>query len=512
VFKLKVAEALVKILEKVGIDVVFGVPGRWISPVYIALSESKIKHILMRHEQAAAHAADGYARVTGRPGVCIATAGPGALGLVLGVATAFKDHIPLLAITGQVPLKLRGKRVTEEFDLVSVFKHITKMSIEIIEPTKAYEQMASALQTAMSRCFAPVHISIPEDIQLRRTEIKEITLKKASTKVRSDIIDLVSNMVNDSERPLILAGQGVILSKAEKELYEFAKRTKIPVVTTLMARGVISEDDSLNLGFVGYYGNVEANKALAESDLILALGCSLSYNTVFHIEPGSKTVVQVDVEERNFNKQYATLTIKSDVKYFITKIAQKIKPKDKLWFKGGKQEYKVITNKGFEIAKTLSKIFSENTIYVLDIGQHTLWSISSIKARKPRTIIFPGNMATLGYSLPASIGVKAAKPNLNVVAIMGDGAFYASSTELGVLKQFNLPVAIIVYNDKHYGLTKRLQEKMFKKSFGVYLGEFSCAKIAESYNIETHVVRNANELKELNIAHIDEPVLVEVIL
>lgn len=509
---MKVAEALVKILEKADIGVVFGVPGKWISPVYIALSESKIKHILMRHEQAAAHAADGYARITGKPGVCIATAGPGALGLVLGVATAYKDHIPLLTVTGQVPLKLKGKRVTEEFNLVSVFKHITKMSIEIVEPIKAYEQIFSALHATTSGCPAPVHISIPEDVQLRRTEVKEISLKKTPTTVEPDILDLVSNMINNSEKPLILAGQGVVFSRAEKELYEFAKKTKIPIVTTLMARGVISEDDSLNLGFVGYYGNIEANRALAESDLILALGCSLSYNTVFHIEPKAKIIIQVDIDERSFNKQYATLTIKSDVKCFLIKMIRKIKSKSKLWIRGGKQEYKVITGKGFEIAKTLSKMFDKDTVFVLDIGQHTLWSISTIKAYRPRTIIFPGNMATLGYSLPASIGVKAAKPNLNVVAIMGDGAFYASSTELAVLKQFNIPIAIIVYNDKHYGLTKRFQEKMFKKSFGVYLGEFSCAKIAKAYGIKAHIVRSVDELKELDITNIDEPVLVEIIL
>lgn len=509
---MNIAKALVKILEEAGINVVFGAPGKWIGPIYIALSESKIKHILMRHEQAAAHAADGYARITGKPGVSIATAGPGALGLVLGVATAYKDHIPLLAITGQVPLKLRGKRVTEEFDLVSVFKHITKMSLEITEPTKAYEQIFFALRETINKCPAPVHISIPEDVQLRRTEIKKVVFRKPCIKAENTVLDLVSDMINNSTKPLILAGQGVIFSRAEKSLYEFARKVKIPIVTTLMARGIIPEDNPLNLGFAGYYGNIEANKAIAESDLILALGCSLSYNTMFHVESKTKIIVQVDVSEYNFNEQYSTLTVKSDVKYFVTEIVRKIKPKNKLWIKGGKQEYRKISLREAEVVKTLNNILGENMVLILDIGQHALWSISGIRVHRPRTIIFPGNMATLGYSLPASIGVKAAKPDLNVVAIMGDGAFYASSSELGVLKQFNLPIIIIVYNDKHYGLTKKFQEDMFKKSFGVYLGNFSCAKIAEAYNIKSYIISKHEELKDLIPRTIEEPMLIEITL
>ena len=508
---MKVAEALIRVLEKVGIDVVFGIPGKWINPLYVALSESKIKHVLMRHEQAASHAADGYARVSGKPGVCFATAGPGALGLVLGVATAYKDHIPLLAVTGQIPLKLKGRRVAEEFDLVKIFKHITKMSIEIAEPLKAYEQMITALHATISGCPAPVHISIPEDVQLRRTKAKDIYLKNYSVPARPEIIELVSKMISNSEKPLILAGQGTIFSMAERELYNFAKKVKIPIATTLMARGVISEDDPLNVGFVGFYGNIEANRALIESDLVLALGCSLSYNTTFHISPKEKTIIQVDIDEHNFNKQYATITIKSDVKQFLIEIIKKVKPKSKLWVKGRKQKrYKVEANKGLKIAKTLNDMFYKNTIFVLDVGQYTSWFISAIKAYKPRTIIFPGNMATLGYSLPASIGAKFAKPYLNVVAIMGDGAFYASSTELGVLKQFRLPILVVVYNDGYYGSVKKFQERTFKKSFGVYLGKFSCAKVAEAYGIEAHVIRNYSELKELNITKVDEPIVVEI--
>ena len=277
-----------------------------------------------------------------------------------------------------------------------------------------------------------------------------------------------------------------------------------------MARGIIPEDNPLNLGFAGYHGSIEANKAFAESDLVLALGCSLSYNTMFHIKPKEKTIVQVDVSEHNFNKEYATLTIKSDVKTFIAKLLGKVKPRSRAWIKGGKQQYRLKNGKGLSIAKTLSKELSRKTVFVLDIGEHTLWSISSIKAYMPRTIILPGNLATVGYSLPAAIGAKLAKPKMNTVAIMGDGGFYALSSELGVIKQYNIPIMIVVYNNKYYGLTKKFQEKIYRKSFGVYLGDFSCAKIAEAYGILSYVVSKPEELKEIIPKNIEEPLLIEV--
>jgi len=508
---IRVSEAVVKVLEDLNVETVFGIPGRWVNPLYIALSESKIKHVLMRHEQAAAHAADGYARVSGKVGVCLATAGPGALGLVLGIATAYKDHVPLLAITGQVPLKLKGKRVTEELNLVNIFKHITKMSLEITNPSKAYEQIFLAAIEAQSECPAPVHVSIPEDVQRSKTSIrKQHYFKKHRTTPRKEDVDIVSEMLNKAEKPLILAGQGVLLSNAEHELWKLVKKTSIPIITTLMARGIIPEDNPLNLGFAGYYGSIEANRAFAESDLVLALGCSLSYNTMFHIKPKEKTIVQVDVSEHNFNKEYATLTIKSDVETFIAKLLGKVKPRSRVWIKGGKQQYRLKNGKGLSIAKILSKELNRKTVFVLDIGEHTLWSISSIKAYMPRTIILPGNLATVGYSLPAAIGAKLAKPKMNTVAVMGDGGFYASSSELGIIKQYNIPIMIVVYNNKYYGLTKKFQEKIYRKSFGVYLGDFSCAKIAEAYGILSYVVSKPEELKEIIPKNIEEPLLIEI--
>lgn len=511
---IRVSEAIVKALEDLNVKTVFGIPGRWVNPLYIALSESKIKHILMRHEQAAAHAADGYARVSGKIGVCIATAGPGALGLVLGVATACKDHIPLLAITGQIPLKLKGKRITEELNLVNIFEHITKMSLEVTDPSKAYEQIFLAAIKAQSGCPAPVHISIPEDIQRSKTSIKRqrFEIKKYRVIPKKEDVDIVSEMLNRAEKPLILAGQGVLLSNAEHELWKLAEKNNIPIVTTLMARGIIPENNPLNIGFAGYHGSIEANKVLAESDLVLALGCSLSYNTMFHMKPKEKTIIQVDVSELNFNKEYATLTIKSDVKTFIIRLLGKVKPRSRAWVKGGKQQYRLKNSKGLSIAKTIGKELSGKTIFVLDIGEHTLWSISSIKAYMPRTIILPGNLATVGYSLPAAIGAKLAKPEMNTVAIMGDGGFYASSSELSVIKQYNIPIMIVVYNNRYYGLTKRFQEKIYKKSFGVYLGDFSCAKIAEAYGILSYAVSRPEELKEIIPKNIEEPLLIEITL
>jgi acetolactate synthase-1/2/3 large subunit len=503
------AEALIKGLTDVGVKTIFGMPGRWVLPLYEALASSNINHITVKHEQAAAHAADGYARVSGRIGVCLGTAGPGATNMVTGVATAFRDYSPLIVLTGQPPLKLEGREVIEEIDLVSIFKPVTKLSMFLRDGGSGYKALMEAYRVAMTPPMGPVHLSIPGDVQeLPSTFGEPISLRVDVSPDEGDVL-MVAELISKSAKPLLMAGEGVYWSNSINELIKVAEILNIPVVTSLKGRGVIPEDHHLSLGFTGIRGKGEANRALEECDLIIALGCRLSDLTLGSFKPNQK-IICVDVCPRPIALRLNPICIRSDAKTFLKSLLQKLPVRNaKPWVSGGKT-FSESSHTIQKIIWKISKLIPENSIYVLDIGQHTIWAITTLMVKGPRSLILPGNFSTMGFALPAAMGVKIAKPNETVVALMGDGGLLSCLGELSTIKQYEIPILIIVFNNRGYGLIAQIQEYLYGRRYSVDFLPLDFVKIAESVGIRGLKVKNENDLGF--IPTIDEPLLLEVLV
>ncbi|MCX8181499.1 MAG: thiamine pyrophosphate-binding protein [Candidatus Methanomethyliaceae archaeon] len=502
---LKTVDVVVRALERLGFFVAFGIPGMWSIPLYNALSESKIKHVLMRHEQNAVYAADGYARASGKVGLCISTAGPGAVNLAAGIAVPFKDHSPVLAITGQVPTYERGKDWIEDLDLEAIFSPITKFATQVSDPSEAYDVMCRAYYYCLEGCPGPSYVGLPGDIQKKISKDKGYVPTPPRTEPDPLVLEIVAGMINEANSPLIISGWGAILSNASDLVIRLAERIGAPVVTSMMGRGVLPEDHPLSLGPVGRRGYPVANDALSSCDLLISLGCRLTNLTLYDIKLSCK-IIQVDVEDKNFSA-LSSIKVKSDVSLFIEAILPKIKPRpyrQVIKPKGSQLSHSIALN----FAKAITK-FSDAT-FTLDIGQHTIWIMQAINVRRPRQIIFSGNLSAMGYSLPASIGVKIANPQGKVIAVMGDGGFQMSSSELSTIKENCLGIAVCVFNNRSLGLIRQIQEVAYNKPYGVeYTAPPDYLKLADAYGIEGIRASNPDDVKKA-IENLREPILIEI--
>lgn len=502
---LKVADVVIKALERLGFCVAFGIPGMWSVPLYNAISESKIQHILMRHEQNAVYAADGYARASGKVGLCLGTAGPGAVNLAAGIAVPFKDHSPVLSITGQVPTYERGRGWIEDLDLVAIFSPITKFATQVSDPSEAYDIVCRAYSSCLEGCPGPSYICIPGDIQSKYS--KDKLYVPTPSRIEPDLrtVEVAAELINEADSPLIIAGWGAIQSDASDLVIRLAERIGSPVVTSMMGRGVVPEDHPLSLGHVGRRGRAAANDALSSCDLLISLGCRLTNLTLDDLKLNCK-IIQVDVEDKNFSA-LSSMKIKSDVSLFIEAILPKVK---------SRPQHQVIKPKGdllshsaaLEFARAIAK--SSDAIFTIDIGQHTIWVMQALQVRRPRQILFSGNLSAMGYSLPASIGVKIAKPELKVIAIMGDGGFQMSSSELSTIKENNLAIAICVFNNRSLGLIRQIQETVYHKICGVeYTAPPDYMKLADAYGIEGVRASNPEDVRRA-LETLREPIIIEI--
>ncbi|MBC7113242.1 MAG: thiamine pyrophosphate-binding protein [Candidatus Methanomethyliales bacterium] len=507
--EIKTVDVVVKALERLGFDLAFGMPGMWSLPLYNAISTSNIRHILVRHEQHAAYAADGYARASGRVGLCLGTAGPGAVNIASGIAVPFKDHSPVLAITGQVPTYEQGRGWIEDLDLRAIFSPLTKFAAIISDPSEAYDVVCRAYISSVEGCPGPSYVGIPGDIQKKPSKDKGYlpTVSLLPPEPRS--IELVAELIRESARPVILAGWGAVLSNASELIIQLAETIGAQVATSMMGRGVIPEDHPLSLGPAGRRGSPSANYALSGCDLLLALGCRLTNLTLGDLRLNCK-IIQVDVEESNFSP-LATFKVKSDVSLFIETLIPKFRgrshspvnktavlPETQSGANGIAKEY----------AHALARL-SEAT-FTVDIGQHTIWLMQALRVKRPRQVIFSGNLSAMGYSLPAAMGVKLANPDRKVVAVMGDGGFQMSSSELSTIEENNLAIGICVFNNQSLGLIRQLQEVAYQKPYGVdYSAPPDYLKLADAYGIEGVLVSDPADLEEV-LQTIREPVLIEI--
>lgn len=501
-------------LERFGARVIFGMPGMWSLPLYESLSSSKIRHVLMRHEQFAAYAADGYARASGRLGFCIGTSGQGAVNTAAGIAVPFRDHSPVLAVTAQIPTYEIGKGWIEDLDLQAVFRPVTKFTAEV-SAESAYDTLAEAYRVSLEGCPGPVHVSIPADVQRSPSRIRDYLPVIQRVEPDPSAVEAAAEAISISRSPLILAGWGAVHSGASDAVLRLAEAIPAPVATSMMGRGIIPEDHPLALGPAGRRGTAPANSALRSCDLLLALGCSLSRLTV-DVNAGIRCrVIQVDAEERNFSP-LASIRVLGDVALFAEALLPKMRAPGRRTGPVRPGEAAVPApgsgpsggmGRGPAFAKALASVPG---VFVLDIGEHTIWMISALRAKRPREILLSGNMSAMGFALPAAIGAKLARPESRVIAAVGDGGFQMTAPELSTMKENGISVAVCVFNNRCLGLIRRLQEKAYGRTFGVdYFSPPDYVKLAEAYGVRGIRAESPGDVAGA-LRVVDEPLVIEM--
>ena len=502
---IKTAEAMVKCLEQEGIKVVFGYPGAAICPFYDYLSRSSIRHILVRQEQNGGHSANGYARMTNKPAVCIATSGPGATNLITAIATAYADSVPLVVITGQVCVDQIGRDVFQEADITGSAEPFVKHSYLVKDAEQLPKIFKEAFYLAGTGRKGPVLIDVPMDIQQQEIsdfeypESVDIRAYKPTTKGNSLQIKRVAKALNEAEKPLICAGGGVFSSDAQSELYALAEKAKIPVVSTMMGIGALRGEDSLYFGMIGTHGRKLANKAVQDCDLILMIGARVgdrAVKTPFSLAE-TTTIVHIDIDPAEIGKNIPTdIPLVGDAKYILTHLIEQVDGKDNSeWLNSlSAQRVKKVyepAQKGFinpkEFMARLSAKAPENTVLVADVGQNQIWCCNNFNVKGGR-FLTSGGMGTRGYSLPCGIGAKLASPESLVISVCGDGAFQMSMMELATLVQHNVPVKIILMTNTRLGMVRELQTKNYADNqVAVHLdGNPDFIKLADAYGIATY--------------------------
>ena len=516
------ARILLECLHRIGVTDIFGYPGGAVIPIYDEIYKyDGINHYFARHEQGAAHEADGYARVSGKIGVCLATSGPGATNLVTGIMTAHMDSIPMLAITGQVSSSLLGKDAFQESDIVGITVPITKMNYLVQDIKNLPRIIKEAYYIATTGRPGPVLIDIPKDIQLQ-----EITYEEFNKLYEKDFklegydptykghqgqIKRALKLIKEAKKPLIIAGAGVLKAKASEELREFADKTQTPVAMTLLGLGTFPGDHELSLGMLGMHGTVYANYATDEADLVIAAGIRFDDRITGNPDtfcPKAKIIhIDIDPAEIGKNKDI-DVPIVGDLKNVLTEINKEIgKLSHSEWIekvKGWKNEYPLVYRKVSEdklipqeVLEELNNILKGDAIIVTDVGQHQMWTAQFMTYQNPDSIVISGGAGTMGFGLPAAIGAQVAMPDKKVVLIVGDGGFQMTFQELMLIRQYKLPVKVLIINNSFLGMVRQWQEIFNDKRYSfvdlTYNPDFM--KIGEAYGIKTVKIENKEELK-----------------
>jgi len=520
------AKLLIEGLQREGVETIFGYPGGVVLPIYDELYDSPLRHILVRHEQAAAHAADGYARASGRVGVCLATSGPGACNLVTGIATAYMDSIPIVAITGQVPTSLLGNDAFQESDITGITMPVTKHNYLVKKASDLPRIIQEAFYIAGTGRPGPVLIDIPKDVSTGTVEVElpreeTVTLRgyQPTYKGHQRQMDRAIELITLAERPLIYAGGGVILSNASGELVRLAEQMMIPVTTTLMGLGSIPGDHPLNLGMLGMHGTEYANFAVTECDLLIAIGVRFDDRVTGKLDtfaPHAKIIhIDIDPAEIGKNKK-VDVPIVGDVRNILGEIVHKLQKtghylawleKIKGWKKKHPLRYKDDGKlRPQYILQQLSALLEGEGIIVSEVGQNQMWTAQYYCFRKPRTWITSGGLGTMGYGLPASMGVHYARPDETVFDIAGDGSIQMNIQELGTIAQYKIPVKIAILNNQFLGMVRQWQELFYDRRYSfTELPPVDFVKIGQAYGIDGIRVESRDEVQSSLKTAIDTP-------
>ena len=526
------SEIVIECLKEQGVDTVFGYPGGAILNIYDELyrHQEEIHHILTSHEQGAAHAADGYARATGKVGVCMATSGPGATNLVTGIATAYLDSVPLVAITCNVGLPLLGKDSFQEIDIAGVTMPITKHSFIV----KSVEDLAPTLRRAFAIAMTgrpgPVLVDIVKNVTSDETEYKREVPKlipRSTEKIETDSVEEALKLIQKAKKPVIFVGGGAVISGANKELFEFVQKMDAPVTDSLMGKGAYPGTDSKYIGMLGMHGTKAANLSVAECDLLFVVGARFSDRVVGNPATFAQNakIIQVDVDEAEINKNILVdISLVGDVKSVLDILNGRL---EQLYHKEWMDKvmarkdalplnYNQETLTGPYVIEKLDEITNGEAIVVTEVGQHQMWAAQYYKYTEPRTLITSGGLGTMGYGLGAAIGVKSAYPEKTVVNIAGDGCFRMNMNEIATATRNNIPVIEIVFNNHVLGMVRQWQTLFYGKRYShtVLNDAVDFVKVAEAMGAKGYRITKKEEvepvLKEAIAAGV--PVLIDCII
>ena len=528
---MKGAQVLIELLKKEGVTTIFGYPGGSVIDIYDALYEvSDIKHILVRHEQGAAHAADGYARTTGKVGVCLATSGPGATNLVTGLANAYMDSIPIVAITGQVPTRLIGKDAFQEADTTGITMPITKHNFLVKNPQDLPLIIREAFLIASTGRPGPVLVDIPKDIQIAEFDFNfpekfEISGYKPTYRGHINQINMAAQSIKEAKKPLFYVGGGVIASGASDLLLELVEKTNIPVTYTLMAKGAIPENHRLSLGWLGMHGTYHANKAIMNCDLLIAVGTRFDDRVTGNTSTFAKKakIIHIDIDPAEIGKNVRIhIPIVGDARNVLNELNKRIEAtQHDAWLneiESWKKQYSSkVPDSNELIAQTIIESVYQATrgdaILVTDVGQHQMWAAKYFHCPKPRRWASSGGLGTMGYGLPAAIGAQIGNPDQTVVLFSGDGSIMMKIQELVTAVNNCLPLKIFILNNSYLGMVRQWQECFFECRYSsTHIINPDLAILAQAFGAEGFPVQNKEELakaiqKALEVH--DHPVLVD---
>ncbi|MBN2687427.1 MAG: biosynthetic-type acetolactate synthase large subunit [Deltaproteobacteria bacterium] len=473
------AEILLETLHDAGVDAIFGYPGANTLPIHDGLRSGPIRHFLMRHEQAAAHAADGYARATGKVGVCLATSGPGATNLVTGIATAYMDSTPIIALTGQVTTNLLGSDAFQETDIIGITLPITKHSFLVRDVRDMRATIQEAFKLTTCSRPGPVLVDLPRNILAEACATDEERTYQAAPKInngpgnRNDQLNNIARALNQSERPVIIIGGGVKLSNACREITDLIEKGHIPFVTTMMGVGSVHAANGYNLGFIGTHGFELSNRIVHQADFILAIGTRFSDRSTSIVEEFAPlaTIAQIDIDPTSVGKNIkADLPLIGDIRKTLEKLIPLIEAPDRSgWLARIRKERETTDerncNKGCgapgRFISMVQEAMPAETTAVTDVGLNQIWTVRSWQPSIPRSLLTSGGMGTMGFSVPAAIGAKVGVPDRDVVAFSGDGGFFMNIQELATISYYQIPIKIVVFNNSHLGMIRQIQDLFY---------------------------------------------------
>lgn len=526
------SQILIECLKEQGVDTVFGYPGGQVLNIYdeLYLHREEIHHILTSHEQGAAHAADGYARATGKAGVCIATSGPGATNLVTGIATAYMDSVPLVAITGNVPNPLLGKDSFQEVDIAGITMPITKHSFIVKDIEKLAGTLRRAFEIAQTGRPGPVLVDITKDVTAEKTDYTKETpkiIRRDTSRIEDKAVENGLNMIRKARKPMIFVGGGAVISGAEKELKEFVVKVDAPVTDTLMGKGAFSGEEEYYVGMLGMHGTKTANLSVTECDLLIAIGVRFSDRVTGNASRFAKNakILHIDVDPAEVNKNVLVdQCVIGDIKSVLEIMNAKL---DNQYHNEWIQ--KVLAKKsalplsyhhdrltGPYIMEKIYEITGGDAIITTEVGQHQMWAAQYFKYRKPRTLLTSGGLGTMGYGLGASIGAKVGRPDKMVFNIAGDGCFRMNMNEIATATRYNIPVIQVVFNNHVLGMVRQWQTLFYGKRYSqtVLNDKVDFVALAQAMGAKAYRVSKMEEVEPVikEAMALGEPVVIECVI